>query len=461
MQRKHIDNCHNVVPFVSVGKQPELLEIVRFFQELDRNRTGYIRKDQLKRCLIKANRQSIKPIIEHLLHQLDADEDGRVCFIKYYKCMSKILSNVHKSTDESSTKKKNESFLTKKPSSKRSNLLQIQVVLHPTEDVKTRSVSINYDPSRRSCFSSSMRKDLVDGIYTTIKNHPLYHWHEAHGDAICAYRAVLMRAMGETICSEIPGASGALAYISFIGLQGSPRSSSKMNRPDYYASLYRPFYMETSNGFRVPFRRNMISLLDSIRIPHVALCVNIDDKGPMVIDPAYAINSSSDGPFTIEDWIKQHNDYNNFGEHVEHGYVAIQSEWFPWTMSHLYLLSGGEALLSSDFMTMPTLAHVINVLTMYRLMLAENQSPTDRTPSPDEVDVYFKAFAIRHDQKEEMAHYMNNVEQYVKELGENFPTPGPAPLLPPPEPVYVILNNGMSTRISSTSANERHNSQRD
>ncbi len=98
---------------------------------------------------------------------------------------------------------------------------------------------------------------------------------------------------------------------------------------------------------------------------------------------------------------------------------------------------------------MPTLEHVINVLTMYRLMLAENQPPIDHTPTPEEVNVYFEAFATKHNQKEEMVLSMNDVAQDVKYLGETFPPPDPGPLLPPPYPVYVTLSNGMITITSS------------
>ena len=63
-------------------------------------------------------------------------------------------------------------------------------------------------------------------------------------------------------------------------------------------------------------------------------------------------------------------------------------------------------------------------------MLAENQPPTDHTPTPEEVNVYFEAFATKHNQKEEMVLYINDVAQDVKDLGEPFPPPGPTPLLP-------------------------------
>ena len=54
-------------------------------------------------------------------------------------------------------------------------------------------------------------------------------------------------------------------------------------------------------------------------------------------------------------------------------------------------------------------------------MLAENQPPTDHTPTPEEVNVCFEAFATKHNQKEEMVLYMNDVAQDVKDLGETFP----------------------------------------
>ncbi|CAF1040191.1 unnamed protein product [Adineta ricciae] len=321
------------------------------------------------------------------------------------------------------------------------------------EQLAFQSKDTNNFLNTKFVITNSLPKNFVRKIYKTIQNHPLYSWQQAHGDGICTYRAVLMRAMAETICSELPGAAKALAFVYFLGLHGSPRSPRQMNKSGYYASQYMPFYMKMSDGFRIPLRENMISCLNSIRIPHVALCVNVDGEGPMVIDPAYAIDSISDDLLTIKDWIKQLNEYNSSDEHIEHGYVTIQSEWYPWTMSHLYLLTGGEALLSTELLTMPTLEHIINVLTMYRLMWSENLPTIDHIPTLEEVNVYFEEFAMKHNQKNDLILYMNDVKQYVKQLGKNFPPPGPTPLLPPPKPVYVILNKDMVTITTSLTFN--------
>ncbi|UJR17263.1 hypothetical protein I4U23_004158 [Adineta vaga] len=323
------------------------------------------------------------------------------------------------------------------------SILQKQHAREREAQAKIDYVLTNDTPSRKDCFSNSLTKEHVDSIYEFIKNHPLYHWHQALGYGICVYRAVLMRAMAETMCSLMPKASGALAFINFQGLDKSSKSSRKMNRRGYYASQYRPFYMNTSNGFRIPLRGNMLSLLNSIRIPHVALCANVKGIGPMVIDPAYTYDSISDGPLSIKEWIKQLIEQDTINERIEHGYVSIQPEWSPWTMSHLYLLTNGEALLDPNtFMSVPTLEHVINVLTMYRLMVTENQPPTNYLPSPEEVNAYFRAFIKKCDAKEEFITYMDNVAKYVENLGDHFPPPGPAPLLSPPDPVYFTLSEG-------------------